>query len=103
MKFKQKYYQKCKAVFLVLIAIILSVSALAAKPKYVRGKLVKGDVDGCGWLIVTDDSKILDPINIQKFKVKLKAGKRVKFNFIIPKSTASICMMGQIIELTKIK
>ncbi len=85
-----------------LLILILNLSFIS-KPKYTTGKLVKGTIDGCTWLIELKDKKILQPVNIEKFNLKLKDGKKLKFTYAPLKKSAGFCMMGDMVELLDVK
>jgi hypothetical protein len=72
-------------------------------PTYTNGKIVKGTVDGCTWLIKLDEEKYLQPINLNAFIKKPRNGQKVKFVYNVAKGKAGFCMMGQMVELVAIK
>ena len=88
---------------LFFLFLILNNFCFATAPKFTKGKLVKGEIDGCAWLIELKDKKILQPTNITKLKIKLKDGKRIKFTYKPLKNVAGFCMMGEIVEIIEIK
>jgi hypothetical protein len=83
--------------------LILNNFCFATAPKFTKGKLLKGEIDGCTWLIELQDKKILQPSNITKFNIKLKDGKRIRFKYKSLKNVAGFCMMGDMVEITEIK
>ncbi|MEP6682306.1 MAG: hypothetical protein ABJA35_03560 [Parafilimonas sp.] len=68
----------------------------------VNGIIIKESVDGCTYLIKLEDDKLLEPTNLSSFNVTLKDGQLVKFSYKINTTNGSICMMGQIVDLTYI-
>ena len=89
--------------FAVILTLVFSNFCFASTPKYTKGKLVRGTIDGCTWLIELQNKKILQPTNITKLNIKLKHGKRIKFTYKTLKNVAGFCMMGEMIEVTDIK
>jgi len=63
----------------------------------VNGTIIKGNLDGCGWLIKGDDNKYYEPINLSD-NLK-KEGLKTTFKFKKIENYASICMAGQIVEI----
>ncbi len=64
-------------------------------------------LDGCGWVIELDKkdtshSVKLEPTNLKSFNISLKEGLAVEFTYVEINS-ASICMVGPVIELKSIK
>lgn len=63
-------------------------------------------LDGCRWVIELDNSteewERLEPINLGDFDFEPKDGMKVKIKYREINS-ASICMVGKTVELTKIK
>jgi hypothetical protein len=94
---------KMSRIFLVISFLVLTNFCIAISPKFIKGKLLKGEIDGCTWLIELQHKKILQPTNIEKFNIKLKDGKRIKFTFKSLKNVAGFCMVGEIVEIIEIK
>jgi hypothetical protein len=63
-------------------------------------------LDGCGWVIELDSDaespERLEPINLNDFDLEPVDGMKVKISYH-ESNSGSICMVGKIIELTKIK
>jgi hypothetical protein len=57
-------------------------------------------LDGCGYLIVLKDGTRLEPINLNSQTVAPADGKKVWLTYTTAKNTASICMVGEIVEIT---
>ena len=89
--------------FFVISFLVISNFSIAFAPRFTKGKLVKGKIDGCAWLIELKEKKILQPTNITKLRIKLKDGKRIKFTYKSLKNVAGFCMMGEIVEIIEIK
>ena len=69
---------------------------------YKKGTMVdKTGLDGCGFMIMLEDGKTLEPSTLNdSFK---KEGLMVWVRYSIPKSLSSICMAGQLVHLTAIE
>ncbi len=60
-------------------------------------------LDGCTW-VIESDSRTYEPLNLAEFDIALEDGKKVKFSFDNADDIAgSICMVGEIIRIKKIK
>ncbi len=64
-------------------------------------------LDGCRWIIRTEDGKFIEPVwegnDFQNAKingVQLSDGLEVQINYTLRTDLASICMVGQIAEIT---
>jgi hypothetical protein len=57
-------------------------------------------LDGCGWVIVLDDGSRLEPLNLSSQTVTPADGKKVWLTYTTAKNTASICMVGDMVEIT---
>ena len=67
----------------------------------------KTGLDACGWVIKlntndANDHEFLEPLNLNKFKIKLVEGKKVEFIYTEQKAN-SACMIGTIVMLKSIK
>jgi hypothetical protein len=57
-------------------------------------------LDGCSWVLVLENGKKLEPINLKKFDhIKLEDGKQVIVEYETKPLAASICMVGTIVEI----
>ena len=59
--------------------------------------------DGCGWIIQLQNSTKLEPVNLDDFNIELIENKSVCIQYQIRQDLASICMVGQIVELYSIE
>ncbi|MEX2484760.1 MAG: hypothetical protein WED10_09375 [Brumimicrobium sp.] len=59
-------------------------------------------LDGCGWVIVLDDGKKLEPTNLFEFDVALEEGNKISVRYKQSKNGASICMVGEVIDIKDI-
>ncbi|AXO81659.1 hypothetical protein DZC78_15095 [Olleya aquimaris] len=97
-----------KKKFIYLIAItILGLSCANSKttknktcPNQVNGTLVNmTGLDGCGWMILLENNKKVNPINLKTFDITLKDQKKITFSYTEIKDRMDICMAGQIVEV----
>jgi|JI102314A2RNA_FD_contig_41_2026374_length_975_multi_2_in_0_out_0_2 hypothetical protein len=58
-------------------------------------------LDGCIWVIELTDGTRLEPINLGDFDIVPADGKKIDIAYT-PVSYASICMVGEIVEITAI-
>ena len=56
--------------------------------------------DGCGFVIVMEDSSVYEVANWQEVNVIPKDGMDICFDYEVEDFWASICMVGQMISLT---
>jgi hypothetical protein len=56
-------------------------------------------LDGCTWVIQLENGEVLEPNNIKAFNFKLIDGKKVWVKYSIVPDQASICMVGQIVNI----
>ncbi len=59
-------------------------------------------LDGCGWVLEIENGKILEPINLDTFPVQLAEGKDIYITYTLT-GGASICMVGDIVEIQTLK
>jgi hypothetical protein len=57
-------------------------------------------LDGCSWVIKIDND-VFEPVNLNEFNFELKEGKKVWIKYTTV-NLASICMVGQTIEIEAI-
>lgn len=92
-----------KFIFLILIvAVSLVACSKNSKSFTANGTIVKESIDGCTWLIRLDNTKILEPTNLSSFSVTIKDGQRVTLRYKLTTDKASICMMGELVDLINI-
>ncbi len=90
-----------KIILLVILIISLSISGCHKCHLYnlVDGTIVRKSVDGCTWLIQLDNNSLLEPTNLNNFKVTVSDGQKVRLSYSENKNQMSICMMGTIVDL----
>ena len=85
-----------------------SVNPLPAKQIKTKGVLNnKTGLDACSWVIKlnardNNDHEFLEPLNLNKFKIKLVEGKKVEIVYVEENATGA-CMIGTIVMLKSIK
>ena len=73
------------------------------KNKWVDAILVnKTGFDGCGWVLLLNDTH-LEPTNLKDFDIELTDGKPVSVKYVAATDMMSICMIGMIVNIEKIK
>ena len=63
-------------------------------------------LDGCGFILVVDledEERRLEPINLDQFDIEPVDGMEVCIEFEVREDMASICMVGEIVELISIE
>jgi hypothetical protein len=89
-----------------LLSLLLLLSCEKGTIKHNTGRLKNlTGLDGCGWVIELDSStppKRLKPVNLQDFKITLADGQKVDFSYY-ETGDASICMVGPVIKIRRIK
>lgn len=74
--------------------------------EFSRAKLIDmTGFDGCGWVIELQDTseKILEPVNLSNFDIELIENKTIYIQYHEVHNYTSICMIGPIIKIDKIK
>lgn len=61
------------------------------------------DLDGCGYLIVLEDGKKLQPGEIVDENWEWKDGQKIVFSYEPMPDMMSICMAGEIVKITAIE
>ena len=59
-------------------------------------------LDGCIWVIELTDGTRLEPINLGDFDIVPADGKKIDIAYTTAPSYLSICMAGEIVEITAI-
>jgi hypothetical protein len=59
--------------------------------------------DGCGFVFANKDNKYLEPRNLSDFLTNYKDGDKFSIKYKIAKDQASICMVGDIINIIELK
>ncbi len=62
-----------------------------------------GLLDGCGWVLNRADGTRLEPLNLGDFEIILENNKAVKVLFDLDPNAASICLVGNIVQITCIE
>jgi hypothetical protein len=60
-------------------------------------------LDGCGWVIVLEDGTKLEPTNLSEFNIALEEAKKISVSYKSSNNMASICMVGELVEIDCIK
>ena len=109
-----KLQHKIKNIGMIILILNISMFSDSCKSKkaqttiedtskyqnYTKGTISRNTFDGCSWLIILEDGKKLEPVNLtDEFKSdNLKIWLQYK-NY----AGMSICMMGQMISITAIE
>ncbi len=89
-------------------AVITPTPTVAAKQLKVKGILNnKTGLESCGWVIKlakrdAHDHEFLEPLNLDKFKLKLSEGKKVEVVYT-EENINTTCMVGTVITIKTIK
>lgn len=68
---------------------------------YTQATVINYELDGCKYILQLPDEKKLEPLNLpDEFK---KDQLRVWIKYVPKKNAVSVCMAGQIVELTDIR
>lgn len=57
-------------------------------------------LDGCKWVILTDEGTRVNPTNIADFNINLKDGMRVYIEYVMLDGVMTTCMSGKVSKLT---
>ena len=60
-------------------------------------------LDGCGLVLKLSNGQRLEPINLNEFNVTLNDGDVIWVNYVSAPDYASICMVGEMIEIIDIQ
>ena len=100
---------KKSKVAIILLSILILTSCQKGKGLLpIKGTLKNlTGLDGCGWVINLDEKdkdgcSTLEPTNLDKFKISLRDGQKVKFTYK-EKISPSICMIGKVVDLKYIE
>lgn len=95
------------AIRLFTFSIIILLSSCDKEDVALKGTGILKNMtgfDGCGWVIQFDKNgtkEILEPNNLDEFKMILTDGQKVDFSYY--KTTSpSICMVGEVIKLASL-
>jgi len=97
-----------KLILTLLIIIMLAACKKDSAISSVTGQLKNlTGLDGCGWVIYLDKTNAdgyskLEPGNLNDFTVTKTDGQKVELTYNATNS-ASVCMVGQVVELTMIQ
>lgn len=86
--------------FLLLSFILLHACGKSAPCKNGEVATIRDftGLDGCGWVVVLNDSENLEPTNLHAFGLELEDGMKVKVKYH-ETDGASVCMVGKIVEI----
>ncbi len=91
------------SIFLMVMFLSNCKKDSATTFKNAKGTLTGGADGGCSsWIILQDNGRFWQPVNLNLFSVTLKGGQPVIFSFKIQDS-ANFCMVGETILLTAIR
>lgn len=57
-------------------------------------------LDGCKWVIITDEGTRVNPTNIADFNILLKDGMRVYIEYVMLDGVMTTCMSGKVSKIT---
>ena len=57
-------------------------------------------LDGCRWMLVTEDNNSLEPMNLDDFIKEPKEDDNYRIEYNVRNDLASVCLVGSIIEIT---
>jgi hypothetical protein len=60
-------------------------------------------LDGCGFVFLMKDKKYLEPVNLEDFLISYKDGEKYLIKYEIAHHQASICMVGEIINIVELR
>ncbi|HEY6161008.1 MAG TPA: hypothetical protein VI112_07290 [Bacteroidia bacterium] len=98
----------------LLLLLLFTIAFFSCKPKskvgndkdygamgYTPATVVDYEVDGCMWMIQTEDGKKYEPNNLpEDFRTDKK---KVWVKYEVQKKAVTICMGGEVIKITDIK
>lgn len=109
------FANKHKNIHVIILSFLLATTFVSCKTKksaqendeakfsnYQKATIIKNDMDGCSWMIVLDSEpeKKLEPVNLkEEFKVE---NQKIWLQYKVHNGM-SICMMGQMINITAIE
>lgn len=70
------------------------------KEGFTSGTVINYTLDGCSWMIKLDENNMFEPKNLQE--EYRKENLKIWFKYTKPKNPVSICMAGDMIEITEI-
>lgn len=102
-----------KKINYIILAFVFAVGACNSSKKVAvqkfaqEGALIdRSGLDGCGWMIKVlsnqEKEEWLTPLNLNEFKVEIKEGQKIQFNYVEEKQV-NTCMAGPIIRITELK
>ena len=57
-------------------------------------------LDGCKWVIITDEGTKVNPTNIADFNIALRDGMRVYIEYVMLDGVMTTCMSGKVSKIT---
>tara|TARA_B100000508_G_C11465884_1_gene282600 strand:+ start:90476 stop:90769 length:294 start_codon:yes stop_codon:yes gene_type:complete len=63
----------------------------------------KTGLDGCGMVIEVSDDEYVEPRNLDEFSINPKDGMKIWVTYDVLTDQASICMIGDVVEVKCIK
>ena len=107
----QRKYIQYSQIFVIIILLVVAITHQSCEEnteelcKNSEAGVLKNltGFDGCGWIILLPNSTKLEPINLDDFDIELIENKSVCIQYQIKTDFASICMVGQIVEIYSIE
>lgn len=90
----------------LIIAITIVLAGCNAEKNACGSDAVKATLkdftglDGCGWVLVLDDGSRLEPLNLGSQTIAPADGKKIWLTYKVANNSASICMVGEMVEIT---
>lgn len=90
----------------LIVAIIILFAGCTSEKNACGSDAVKATIkdftglDGCGWVLVLEDDTRLEPLNLVGQTVAPADGKKVWLRYKVANNSASICMVGEMVEIT---
>jgi hypothetical protein len=101
-----KFFLKLTWIFLFGILVTLSCKKKYLLPPEGYQSVILQDLtglDGCGLVFKLNDSKVLEPINLNDFSIKLNAGNEYWIKYEEDPLHGSYCMAGDVVILLDLK
>jgi hypothetical protein len=90
-----------KYLFSLMILTVITFSCQKSDCKdAVEAKFVdKTGFDGCGMVIEVLDNEFIEPTNLAEFDISPKDGMKIWVSYKLSENSASICMIGEIVDI----
>jgi len=93
---------------LIIPLFLLFISASCKKTNPPENGAVKAalydytGLDGCSWVFKLESNEVLEPTNLGQFDFNLTDGKKIWVKYHPAVDQASICMVGQVVDVDAI-